>query len=267
MNIALYQYRPAIRLYKSACLLTMMGHKVTIYKASDREPVCDLMWDKFDIRNIQDLGTHDRLIAYNPGVTVPECDYPVIQYVGDITATTKPVMKEAQNLKKARKVAFVSHNQYLHARAMYNVPFSKTCIIYNALLKSMHGPHKPKQPGTMVYSGTLSDKGHRHIYNILKYYSRRYELHIYPSCIGLPDPYKSLGTCHTSVPPYELVTALSQYECGLIANASALVNKQSMPNKYFEYLAAGLEVIWDRKVSVPFLYYDDQTDKFNKLLK
>ena len=272
MKIALYQYQPAIRLYKTAILLQSLGHKVTIFKKRKRHPVQGLDWSEFKIKNIEDVVKLSKrykvLICYNPGLEVPANESKVIQYVGDLKGIHYKLEREEENLKKAEVVIFVSENQLNHAKKMYGI--EKGYVVYNALLKCMAGEHKERQPGTAVYSGTLSNVygSSRNVYTQLRKAAKRYDLHIYPTFRGLPEGYEQLrATIHKPVSPYKLVSELSKYEYGLILISDPTITRMAVPNKYFEYMAAGCKIISDYNINLPFMHYEDQAYIFEKILK
>ena len=249
MNIGLYQYRPAIRLYKLAMTLKNMGYKVTVYKDKSRECVPGLYWIELNVQDIDNIGEHGRLIVFNPSLDVPAVSYPVIQYVGDIKGITESNLKEKKNLQSAQVCVFVSYTQMVHAIMMYKLNPCKCTVLYNGTIEGMLYRDKSTQrPGTAVYSGTLTDiEGHhRNIIDQLALVAKKYDLHIYPSSLGIQDAYRKIGaTIHESVHPYGLISELSQYEYGFIAVSNSIVNTHMMPNKLFEYKAAGLKILWD----------------------
>ncbi len=110
----------------------------------------------------------------------------------------------------------------------------------------------------LVYEGGLNKEGtHRDFRDIFKLLTDAgVHVHVYPPAHNaiyaerlIKSPYLHI---HESVSPNEIVREIAKYDYGIIPWNIFPENKtfldQSMPNKLFEYLAAGLPVI------VPLLY-------------
>lgn len=246
MRLLLVQYRPAIRLYKWAKTLSKC-HEVDIAYTTGLG--LGLEWERFNtmsLLSIRNFKKYDRYISFNPCLKFSHrTDVKTIQAVGDLKNALKPHSGEISNLKRAYKSIFVSHAQRDFARTIAGDINSDVYI--NGVLPEMIGPRKQKIQSDkleLVYSGTIVDKPdhHRNIINKLKEIKQKNNcnIHIYPSQISSGIGYEDF-IVHKSVSPYELISELSQYHGGIFVLSGNVMN-MALPNKVFEYLAAGLPV-------------------------
>jgi len=274
MKIALVQYRPAIRLYKWATVMKKLGHRVTIIHTHD--PVPDLRWHRFGWKRFLTCkpNDYDYWISFNANnaMSHPEgIAIPVIQAVGDLSGVYGKYEKtERETLRKSTKNVFVSLEQMKWAEDNYQISGS---VIYNKVLHKMIGKPKPKTGG-IVYAGTLSGAPN-HNRNIIAQLEQYEKVHIYPSSLGLPAGYTGNNlVIHKIVKPYDLVSELSQYATGLILMQNPAIANMAVPNKLFEYIAAGLDVqgtlspeacqIIDNDILITF---ESQIDEISKIAK
>lgn len=264
MKLLLVQYRPAIRLYKWASILSQ-SHEVTI--GYTRDCGLGLNWSKFDCVNLKDISdytVYDRYISFNPGIDISyRSDIKCIQAVGDLKNANAPNQIEIDNLIKSDKCIFTSENQMNFAKRITNNRINADYYI-NGILPEMEGKRKDKiiEPKRIqfVYSGTITqnEKHHRNIIEQLRRIKKHYacDIHIYPSHISCGLGYEDF-IVHESVSPYSLISELSQYDAGLfVLSNSEEVISQVLPNKVFEYLAAGIPVICDHNRYTEALKHD-----------
>jgi hypothetical protein len=248
MKLILVQYRPAIRLYKWAVTLKSLGHDVTICFTR----ACDLgfNWNQFKCVRyefISDFTKYDRYISFNPCLDISyRDDVKVIQAVGDLRSANEISQKEIQILKMSYKSVFISETQRRFAERLCGKLNSEVYI--NGVIDELVGEKKPKIKSDkleLVYSGTISNgESHRNIIDKLKAIKDNNDcnIHIYPSFISSVNGYEDF-IIHESVSPYDLISELSQYHGGLfLLSSSKAVMNMALPNKIFEYAAAGLNV-------------------------
>lgn len=256
MNILLCQYRPAIRLYKWARLLTKLGYRVTVLHTSP--PVNNLRWNQWPVvkyDTITAYETADVFISFNPAVI---CSIPAfrpeiytIQAVGDLRGLYSPKHRNIEDviLHRSNACCFVSPAQAKAAAVMYGIPEGAP-VVYNVVSDDMYVGRFSGARHGLVYAGTLSgDMGHhRNITWQLKRIAREYcqPVHIYPSALGVPFGYLSEPqfVIHESVSPYELIYELSKYQFGICENGDPEIRGMMLPNKFYEYLTAGLDLIY-----------------------
>jgi hypothetical protein len=248
MKLLLVQYRPAIRLYKWAETLSKC-YKVDIAYTTGLG--LGLNWKRFNtikLPSIRNFKQYDRYISFNPRLNFSyRKDVTTIQAVGDLKNANNPHAREVTNLKSSYKSIFVSQTQREFAHSIAGDINSDVYI--NGALRDMVGLKKPKiQSGKLelVYSGTIVNKpnSHRNIIDKLREIKRKNDcnIHIYPSHISNGKGYEEF-IVHASVSPYDLISELSMYHGGVFVLSSFEdVMNMSLPNKVFEYLAAGLPV-------------------------
>jgi hypothetical protein len=174
-------------------------------------------------------------------------DVKTIQAVGDLKNANQPHSREVTNLKSSYKSIFVSQTQREFAHSIAGDINSDVYI--NGVLRDMVGTWRPKIQSDkleLVYSCTIVDKPnhHRNIIDKLREIKRKNDcnIHIYPSHISNGEGYEEF-IVHESVSPYDLISELSMYHGGVfVLSSSEDVMNMSLPNKVFEYLAAGLPV-------------------------
>lgn len=254
MKLMLIQYRPAVRLYKWATTLKSEGHHIVI--GCTQQPVRGLDWGKFDMRTVSvltDFKGFDYIISFNPNLPIshPRTDRPVIQAVGDLRSVFQRNNREVEVLRKAHKCVFISENQMQWAVDNLHVDPGKCSVVYNGIISEFSTAKLPKiNTGkiNLVYEGTTShlDGHNRNILEILKELSvnKKYTITVYPSSLGISEIYQIPGIdIKPMVSPYQIITELSQYHAGLILMTDKEIGKTAMPNKLFEYVAAGLTVV------------------------
>ena len=271
-RILLSQYRPAIRLYKWAKTLKKMGYQVDILSTGDH--VKNIDFSEFNIMRFDskyDYGKdYDIHISFNTNITkLSHLNIKTIQAVGDLKLYyNKDVNSEKKSFESAYKIVFVSENQMKEALNFYsNLNLSeKSSVIINGIIDDLRPQNYKKKLNNgfinVVYSGTISDNenNHRYFINFFKKICDKNEikLHVYPSAVGLPEAYKSIENLviHNTVNPSELIEELSQYDCAILyLEGNQEIANSMLPNKFFEYLQAGLPIASGRY---------DEIIKFNK---
>ena len=251
MKLILSQYRPAIRLYKWAVTLMNQGYDVTVCYTT--ELGLGLDWSQFKtVRHseVTNWKQYDKYISFNPGIGISHNEHiPTIQAVGDLKNAVSLDLYEIDNLQKAEKCIFVSENQMKFAESI--APGIAGSVCHNCMIEELIGEKLPKINNPIrpqyVYSGTITNikNHHRNIIEQLKQVKANNDcdIHIYPSFVSKTTGHDDF-IIHEPVSPYRLVSELSQYDAGLFLLSSAQeVCNMSLPNKYFEYIAAGLPVI------------------------
>jgi len=248
MKLLLVQYRPAIRLYKWAETLSKC-HSVDIAYITGLG--LGLNWKRFNtmlLLSIRNFRQYDRYISFNPGLKSSyRKDVKTIQAVGDLKSANSPRSREVTNLKISYKSIFISESQRAFAHLIAGDINSDVYI--NGVLRDMVGQRKPKIQSDkleLVYSGTIVNTSghHRNIIDKLREIKKNNNcnIHIYPSHISNGGGYEDF-IVHKSVSPYDLISELSMYHGGIfVLSSSDNVMNMSLPNKVFEYLAAGLPV-------------------------
>jgi hypothetical protein len=255
MKLILFQYRPAIRLYKYAETLIDIGHDITI--ANTGRTLNGLKFP-VPIRHIDeiDINSYHAFLSFNPSVLPDNIHIPIVQCVGDLKSYDRKFASEISNLRQCGFAIFISNTQLYQAMILVPELKDKSTVIYNGLVPSLVPDRlrtklKSKGKLTAVWSGTLSDnvKDKRFLAPLFEKYSTRFDLHVYPSYVPFNHwAYDGNYTLHKPVPPQKLVYELSQYDIGLILWHDITDElTASLPNKYFEYLAAGLQVVHNYK--------------------
>lgn len=259
MNLILVQYRPAVRLYKWAVTLQKMGHEVTV--CYTEPPVEGLIWDRFNMvefTSIHSFSGYNYYISFNPGLRISHtAATKVIQAVGDLRTVgaveSSKTRNEMINLNASFKNVFISETQRDFAVKEMMIDPGKCHVVENGIIDEFIGERKPKIKSDrlmLVYQGTITDVvNHRNIAQQLIDIANENdcEIHIYPSSISTYETYIHKHIfIHSTVSPYELVSELSQYDAGLILVNNDRVGNMCLPNKFHEYIAAGLPIISPR---------------------
>lgn len=248
MKVILVQYRPAIRLYKWAVTLQKCGVDVTIGYTTHLGLGLD--WSKFKCKHIEKFTGFEKFdyyISFNPNIGISYTrETKVIQAVGDLKSANSINKKEIDILEKSYKCIFISETQRQFAHSIARI---KSAVYHNGVIPEMIGQKKyklNKDRLQLVYSGTITDAmlHHRNIIENLEEIKRKNlcDIHIYPSHISSTLGYEDF-IIHKPVSPYNLISELSQYDAGLFVLGNTQVADMALPNKVFEYLAAGLPVL------------------------
>jgi len=173
------------------------------------------------------------------------------------------LLEDAAHRRAAGRV-YVSDYMLKVAVERYNVDPQKSIIFENYVderdIPASLPPHTAKEGTHIVYQGSLSIRGtHRDFSAIFSSLTATgIHLHVYPTANRVKfsnllqkSPYLHL---HKPVSPLNIIEEIAQYDFGIIPFKITPQNRaflnQSMPNKLFEYLAAGLPVIAPRLYSL-----------------
>jgi hypothetical protein len=271
MKLLLFQYRPAIRCYKFSEVLAKMGHDVVVAYSSRLLPQLHFNCPVLDISQVNP-NSFDKFLSFNTNFLPAGITIPVVQCVGDLKSYQQKNKTEIDNLKSCDYAYFVSETQRQQAIKLVPEVEKKSTLIINGLVPSLIPKRllpKIETSGklTAVWSGTLSanpaDK--RYLAPLFRRYSYRFDLHVYPSFVPVDlTDYNGPYTIHKPVSPRYLVAELSKYDVGLILWEKITYELRcTLPNKLYEYLAAGLQVLhnYDMKSEVSGLPYVQHIDK------
>lgn len=279
LNILFVQEAPCIRNYKMATALRSKGHCVTLafVKARLSQMYKDLRDDTYSsciqLRNHRHLwdisNCYDIVHCHNEpdqlSVAALACDVPVVHDTHDLISLRHG---DNQTLRYFEGIAnrgasgrvYVSDYQMEMAHRIYKTDLSKSIVVPNYALKKMIPsrslPKISEDNGQIhiVYEGSLSlvPNSHRYYWPIFRdLASQGLNIHIYPAFHNLK--FESICNAvnglhyHYPVSPEKIVYEMSQYDFGIVPFIVTSENNKhlesAMPNKLFEYLAAGLPVI------------------------
>lgn len=278
-NILFVQEAPCIRNYKMATALRSKGHRVTLayvkvrlsqmYKELNDDTYTSCiqlknhshLWDlsrKYDIIHCHNEPDHLTVAALAGDAPVVHDTHDLISLRHDNNQTLRYFEGIANRGSSGR--IYVSDYQMDMAHVLYKTDLSKSIVVPNYALKKMIPSEmcqkisKNKKDIHIVYEGSLSldSNSHRYYWQLFEELSKRgLHVHIYPAF----HSQKFEVICknndflhyHLPVSPNEIVHTISQYDWGFIPFILTKENKKhlesAMPNKLFEYLAAGLPVI------------------------
>ncbi|MDO9534374.1 MAG: glycosyltransferase [Bacillota bacterium] len=171
---------------------------------------------------------------------------------------------EAAAHRGAAGRVYVSDYMLKVAAERYNVDPQKSVVFGNYVDKcdipAVFPPRIKEEGIHLVYQGGLGIRGtHRDFSSIFSCLTAAgIHLHVYPAAHTAQfagnlqkSPFLHL---HESKPPSEIITEIAKYDFGIIPFEITPQNRtflnQSMPNKLYEYLAAGLPVIAPRLFSL-----------------
>lgn len=153
---------------------------------------------------------------------------------------------------------FVSDYQRKQAQDMYGRLDVPTMVLWSAIaeenIPKERLPKLSEQDGEihLVYEGGVGTYGYRDYRSIFSDIANA-GIHVHIHSVSEEEVYANMAAgnnylhYYDPIPPKELMIKLTQYDAGLITLAVDDTNREcanaSMPNKLFEYLAAGLPII------------------------
>jgi len=277
LKILFVQEFPEVRNYKMAKALKSRGHRVSlaytqaklsqVYNLSD-----DIYYELIPVKKYRQLWDiskcYDIIHCHNEPdiltVNCLACDTLVIHDVHDLISLRDP---DNPNLKYFEGIAnrgadgrvYSTHLQMKEANRMYGIDVDNSMVLFNYVSKD-DVPSKYKRKLSeidgkihIVYEGSIRiDSGHRNYMPIFKEIAKnKLHIHIYPSFHVeeyekefINNPYVHYNK---PISPNEIIYEMTQFDFGIIPFVESDKNTRhlnsAVPNKLFEYLAAGLPVI------------------------
>lgn len=278
LKVLFVQDSPCIRNFKIASALGARGHEVTLaytqrklsqmynlsdetYAASVKVASVQELWDLS--RGFDLVHCHNEPDIWS--VAALAGPRPVVHDTHDMLSLRHPDNKdvgfvEAVANRGADGRVYVSQYLLEQARLKYGVDAETSIVLHNYVGRQMLPSHMlPKLSARdgqvhLVYEGgiTLHPGTHRSYMPLFTQLAGMgLHLHIFPSFADpeLERAAQAVPLLHYHAPlsPEKLVTELSQYDYGLVPFVLQAHNRghldSALPNKLFEYLAAGLPVI------------------------
>jgi hypothetical protein len=261
MKILIFQYRPAIRVYKIGRVLQDNGYEVEMCGTGSE--LFDYFGDQFKYHQVakhEELeklaAGYDILVHGNPNLSWCRVKHPCrICAVGDVdTFRRKNITSMSNELCTFHDFdgyIFVSNEQ---REAVINHFGSqvelKSIVILNGILEEWLPKRKLLYSGNLIHSGKVK---YRDLLPSFKEIAGMgYEVHLYPGHLHYPEEYYQDQSndiiLHDRISPFKLVSEFRQYDAGLLlfnlGDMKSFKNlNHTMPNKLFEYRSAGLPVI------------------------
>ncbi len=278
LNILFVQDQPCIRNYKEACALKKLGHSVALAysrgRLSERYALPDSTYSgcyKLDTpSDLQQLSRRfDVVHCHNEPdlwTTIAlSFDTPVIHDTHDLLTLREPndpgvrFLESVANRGAAGRI-YVSEFLLQIARSEYQVEAKTSIVLPNYVTKGQLPRSLLRKLSAgdgqvhVVYAGGVVDRTDSHRFLLEPFQQitdSGLNLHLYPP--NRVERYEQMGEknsrffCHRTVSPETLLTELCRYDFGLIV-FNQIPEKMrhldsALPNKLFEYLAAGLPVI------------------------
>lgn len=265
MRILLFQYRPAIRLYKIGRVLQDDGFDVAMCGTRD---LFEYYGDQFKYFRVNELielerlaECYDVLIHGNPNLKWCKVKHPCrICAVGDVDTFRRDnatsLEMERYTFREFDGFIFVSEEQLNGVKTAAEFKLDqeqfrrKSIFIKNGILKDWLPRRKLLYSGNLLHHGKVK---YRDLFPVFKEIAKmEYEIHLYPGHLHYPEEYFQDNTdniiLHDRISPFDLVSEFRQYDAGLIlfnlSHKTGFRNLDlTLPNKLYEYRAAGLPVI------------------------
>jgi glycosyltransferase involved in cell wall biosynthesis len=279
LKILFFQQTPCIRNIKMATALTSKGHSISLVYIGlgpgEKFPGMDerIYDNKIHVKNL--IHFHNEPDYWTvAGLCLAKI--PIIHDVHDLRSqqirpTIEETIFEGLANRASTERVYVSEYQMLTANRLYRIDIERSMVFPNYVCESMLPKRFHKKLSAadgeihIVYEGkiVLESKGHHHrrFYPLFQGLARnKIHVHIYPSdedtfldCereMILEEKSKegSYIHWHNSMSPWEIVEEMTKYDFGILpfpVNEREDVEhlNSTLPNKLFEYLAAGLPVI------------------------
>ncbi len=279
LNILFVQDAPCIRNYKMATALRSRGHRISLaYTRARLSQVYPALSDDVyhqciplkGLRHLWDLSAgYDLIHCHNEPdqltVAALAGKTPVIHDTHDLISLrhggdSNLVYLEGIANRGAAGRIYVSSYQRDQALTLYGIDLETSAVVHNYVLRAMVPeaglPKLSSGDGEIhvVYEGGLGSVRVPHRYYLPVFReltSARIHLHMYPSFHNPEyereaslNPYLHY---HAPVSPERIVFEMTRYDFGIVPFVVTPENERhlhsAMPNKLFEYLAAGLPVI------------------------
>jgi glycosyltransferase involved in cell wall biosynthesis len=279
LNILFVQDAPCIRNYKTATALRSRGHRISLaYTRARLSQVYPALSDDVYFECIHLKGLR-HLWDIAPKYDLIHCHNEPDQLTVAALAGKTPVIHDTHDLISLRHGGdpnlvylegianrgaagriYVSSYQRDRALELYGIDLDSSAVVHNYVLRRMvpeTGLSKlSSEDGEIhvVYEGGLGSAGVPHRYYLPVFrelIAARIHVHMYPSFQNPEYEREAAGNpylhYYAPVSPERIVFEMTRYDFGIVPFVVTPENERhlhsAMPNKLFEYLAAGLPVI------------------------
>jgi glycosyltransferase involved in cell wall biosynthesis len=292
LRVLFVQNAPCIRNYKTAVTLRARGHRVTLAYTDAKlsqmyqglsDDVYDASIPFTEIRELWDLAAgFDLVHCHNEpdvlSVGALAGPVPVVHDTHDMMTLRHPTdatlaFFEAVANRGAAGRVYTSPYVRDIAAERYGIDLQRSAFTYNYALRrdlpERALPKRSAQDGEVhfVYQGGVGVQAHRDFRPLFAELARLgCHVHVYPSRHSAE--YEQLAAVtprlhyHGSVSPRDIIGELTQYDFGLVPFRINHENRTfldtALPNKLFEYLAAGLPVAAARLKSLELFSAQEQ---------
>ena len=278
LNILFVQSGPCVRNYKECRALSSRGHRVSLaFSQLSHEQSLPCFRNPY--RETFRVETPSQLWDLSAGYDLVHCHNPPDIWCAVALAGPRPVIHDSHDMVSLTGTAdssgayleemanrgatgrvYVSSYMFERARRSYHVAAETSIILSNypgvEMLprKSLEKLFSLDGRAHLVYEGHLSDQVGKITY-LLPFFQRltAMGLHVHLHPLFEVPLYREAASrtddlhYYDPLPPQDLLLTLSRYDYGLIPYSPNQFNRRhldsALPNKLFDYLAAGLSVL------------------------